>query len=321
MNDESFVDFAPVVLFVHSRPTHTLKTIEALAANSGAECTDLYIFSDAGRSVEEQAEVAQVRKIANEAKGFKSVNVIEQDKNLGLADSIISGVSKVVNERGRVIVLEDDIVTSEKFLTFMNCALEKYSKETEVWHINGWNYPTEIVNSPKAFFTPVMACWGWATWSDRWAKFERNPEALLNKFNKLGPDVIDKFNVSGGYNYFYDIRRNASCSVKTWAVFWYATIFLNAGLCLTPPRSFTKNIGIDGSGVNSGSRDIYASDMALPSDLPDWPSLIAADLDAWNNIKRFLLSSRPWFGRRLGSRIKWGLRGLVAKTLGWLNDV
>lgn len=300
---------APIVLFVHARPDHTQRTLEALAANERAIETDLFVFADAARSAAEAAAVGEVRAIVRRAQGFRSVEVCERLVNLGLAGSIIDGVTEVIEHYGRAIVVEDDIVTSPQFLSFMNDALDHYADELGVWHINGWAYPVATQAENRAYLTPIMECWGWATWNDRWRHFDRNPALYLGRWDDK---AWHRFNIGGGYDYRGDIVRNEQGSLRTWAVFWYAAIFEHHGLCLSPPQSYVANIGIDGSGVNSGTRDIYAGDIRMTGELPEWPAAIVEDEKAWMIVRDFLLANRPWLGRRLASRVKWWIKGLLS---------
>jgi hypothetical protein len=298
---------APVALFVHARPDHMSRTLDALAANPGASETDLFIFADAARNEREQAAVEAVRVRARAASGFRSVEVVERPHNYGLARSITQGVSQIVNRYGRVIVVEDDVVTGPNFLAFMNEGLDRYADDKKVWHINGWTYPVELASDDSPFFTSIVECWGWATWADRWRHYRKDPAGLLARWPK---SRVERFNVGGGYDYWRDIRRNRDGVVNTWAVFWYATIFEQGGLCLSPARSHVVNIGIDGSGANSGSLDIYARVEAAGTMPAIWPSEVAESEGAWIRIRDFLLAQRPPLWRRAASRIKWTLKRL-----------
>ena len=306
---------APVALFVHSRPDHTARTLDALAANARAAETRVFIFADAARRTEEKARVDAVRGVAHSASGFRSVTVVERESNYGLARNITEGVTEIVEQFGRVIVLEDDLITGRLFLSFMNEALDRYANEPRVWHINGWTYPIALQGDGLPFFTSVLECWGWATWADRWKHYRKDPRDLLARWKR--PE-IDRFNIGGGYDSWADVKRNASGVVDSWAVFWYATIFERGGLCLSPPKSHVVNIGIDGSGTNSGSLDIYARVTAADTMPADWPEEVAEDKAAWVRIRDFLLGQRPPLWRRAASRLKWGAKRIrrLAKTRG-----
>lgn len=230
-----------------------------------------------------------------------------RDRNLGLADNIVSGLGAVLAEHPAAIILEDDIVTSPTFLSFMNDCLVRFREEQAVWHVNGWTYPVQHNDGGEAYFTPLVECWGWATWADRWRHFERKPEELVRRWDRRRQDA---FNLGGAYDYWFDVRRNAWGVVRTWAVFWYATIFEHDGLCVSPPRSLTANIGIDGSGENSGSRDIFASSLAGDVGPIRFPERVAASTADMAADQAYLMQHRPSFARRLARAVKWRLKRL-----------
>ena len=192
--------------------------------------------------------------------GFKHVTIFEQKTNLGLAGSIINGVTKIISEYGQVIVLEDDIVTSPYFLKFMNEALEFYKHKKRIWHISGWNYPIVSDEKDDVFLWRVMNCWGWATWADRWSHYEKNTQKLMQTFTQSD---IRRFNLDGRANFWAQVIANEEGAIDTWAIYWYATIFKHGGLCLNPVQTFVENIGIDGSGENCSSNKSYIDQVNM----------------------------------------------------------
>lgn len=241
--------FAPIVLFVYNRPDHTRQTIEALQKNELAKESELFIFSDAAKNEDAVEKVNEVRRYIKAIDGFKKVTVTEREKNCGLAESIIDGVTKIINEYGKVIVLEDDLVTSPYFLKFMNEALEFYKNEKKVWHISGYTPPFDKSEIKKHFFIYPTSCWGWATWSDRWKYFKKDSKYFIDKFDKK---KIFDFNVNNSYPYYSHILMNYENKINTWAIFWYASVYFNNGLSLHPITSFVNNIGYDNSGTHCG---------------------------------------------------------------------
>lgn len=273
---------APIVLFVYNRPTHTQKTLHALAENDLACESDLYIYSDAAKSVEDKLNVLAVRKLIKNIQGFKSVTIIEAEQNLGLASSIIQGVTHICEIHGRVIVLEDDLVVSSKFLEFMNAALDKYDLEKKVWHISGWNYPIDYHGLPSVFFWRAMSCWGWATWSDRWLHYTKKPNELFERYHS-NRSWIKYFNLDGGYDFWSQVVDNVKGRKSTWAIFWFATIIEKKGLCLNPSITYVSNIGLDGSGENCVPTNMY--DAALNMDMPEsWNIDVVENKEALNRI-------------------------------------
>jgi hypothetical protein len=249
---------SPIALFVYNRPVHTRRTVEALQKNDFAEQSNLVIFSDAPKSLKDAEAVNKVRDCIRHIDGFKSVTIIERETNFGLAHSIIDGVTRLCDECGRVVVLEDDIVTSPHFLRFMNDALDMYEHEDQVLHISGSTYPIEDM-ADETFFLRVPLCWGWATWHRAWRHFAKNSDVTSMFDEKMRAN----FNFNDSYHYWGQLEENAKGSINTWFVYWYATLFLRNGLALFPGRSLVKNIGMDGSGVHCGVSDVYEMQTSL----------------------------------------------------------
>lgn len=241
---------APIVLFVYARPDHTRQTLEALARNRLADQSSLYIYSDAPRNERAQEPVNEVRRLIRERQWCGRVEIIEAQENRGLANSIRGGVTEVVNAHGRVIVMEDDLVTSPGFLAYMNAALDVYADVPAVRHIAGYFPATPYAKwLPSTFFIRYMQCWGWATWQDSWARAEWDIDALIARIH-ANDATRSAFNLGDCNGYSDQLLRNQSGELKTWAIYWAASIFLQGGLCLNPRYSLVKNIGVDGTGEN-----------------------------------------------------------------------
>ena len=241
--------FAPIALFVYSRPAHTRLTIEALLRNPEAEFSDLIIFSDAARSPEKQSDVEKVRDYLETIVGFCSVTIHHRPYNFGLAKSIIEGVTEVLSLHERIIVLEDDLVTSPYFLKYMNEALEKYADDDRVASIHGYVYPVKQT-LPEAFFLRGADCWGWATWQRGWRLFNPNGQWLIDELKKQA--LINEFNFNGSYSFSNMLEGQIKGDNDSWAVRWHASAFLANKLTLHPGRSLVSNIGIDSSGTHCG---------------------------------------------------------------------
>lgn len=265
---------APVCLFAFNRPDHTARTLAALAASPLAAQTELQVFLDGPRSEDDTRLVAQTRNVIEAQSGFASVKLHARDENAGLAKSIQEGVTATMQAYGKVIVVEDDIVTSPAFLTYMNRALDRYQDDPRVWHIAGFNEDLPALSDRRgAVFWRFMSCWGWASWADRWQHFERDPEKLVQQFSD---DDIYRFNLNGAQDFWDQVQGNVRGEIRTWAVFWYATIFKQGGLCLSPCKSYADNIGMDGSGTHCGPVDeqkhkelCYDFDLPLPDDVAE----------------------------------------------------
>jgi hypothetical protein len=292
---------SPIVLFVYNRPWHTRQTIEALQKNELASKSELFIYADGAKNEKRSHQVLQVREYIKKVDGFKKVTIIERGKNWGLANSIIDGVTQIVDKYGRVIVLEDDLVTSPFFLKYMNNALDFYKNQEEVMHISGWNYPIEINTSNDVFLWRVMNCWGWATWVDKWQYFEKDTNKLIDEFTK---EDIYKFSLDGAANFWRQVLANKKGKTNTWAVYWYASIFKQNGFCLNPVQSFVQNIGQDDSGENCSKLNSFSSgDLSLNSDIKFIEKIVENDV-ALERIKAFHKLNSRSYKKLIGKALK-----------------
>jgi GR25 family glycosyltransferase involved in LPS biosynthesis len=245
---------APIVLFVYNRPDHTQKVLDALKNNPEAKDSELFVYSDGAKENTTESEmehIEETRQVIKSLVGFKSVTLIESNVNKGLANSIIEGVTEIVNKYGRIIVLEDDIVTSSGFLKYMNDALEVYSNIKKVMHISAYVFPFNDTKKKYVFFSKPTTCWGWATWKDSWKHFEKNVDKQIDLLEKS--NNWDEFTLKNTIpSYKHQLFQNKDGYINTWAIFWYASVFLMNGTSLHPSISLVNNIGLDGSGENSG---------------------------------------------------------------------
>lgn len=257
---------APICLFTYARPEHTRLTIEALLRNAGAEKHDLIVFSDAPRTLEKKNAVEEVRAYLSTINGFHSVTIHERPHNYGLAKSIIDGVTRVLAEHERIIVLEDDMVTSPHFLAYMDEALELFADDDRVISIHGYVYP---LKQPcvEAFFLPGADCWGWATWRRGWANFNSDGAQLLQELKQR--KLERAFDYEGSYPYTQMLEAQIAGTNDSWAIRWYASAFLLGKLTLYPGRSLVHNIGNDATGTHcthSKAMDAVLSDRPIKLD-------------------------------------------------------
>lgn len=258
---------APLALFVYDRPIHTRLTVDALLKNAEAPETALVIYSDAPKNTAAAARVAEVRSYVRTIEGFRSVRIVERDVNLGLARSITDGVSELCQKHGRVIVLEDDLLTSPDFLRFMNQGLVLYANDASVASIHGYAYPlSPDVRVPESYFLRGADCWGWATWARAWQHFESDGRKLLRLIER--EEVGYRFDFDGNSSYVRMLRNQTKGRNESWAIRWHASAFLKNMLTLYPRASLVANIGFDDSGTHCGTADYFSVEIgAAPKQL------------------------------------------------------
>jgi len=277
-------NLAPIALFVYNRPEHTRRTISYLQKNLLADESRLFIFSDAPKTDDDKAKVEQVRNFIKDVSGFKSVKIIERKQNLGLANSIISGVTQLVAEYGKIIVFEDDLLSSPHTLEYFNEGLNRYAKEEKVMHIGAYMYELADKKLPETFFWRAATSWGWATWGRAWNHFEDDVDVLLNQFDK---QKTDQFSINGTMNFWKQLTGFKAGKNNSWAIRWYASIFLKGGLTLNPSTSLIQNIGNDGSGTHSNKEDMYQVRIGRAA-IKQFPTEIKENPQAYAAIKNFL---------------------------------
>jgi hypothetical protein len=294
-------DLAPIVLFIYNRPDHTRQTLAALAASPLAQESKLIIYADGPKRPEHAESVAATRAIARATPGFGSVSLVERSENLGLARSIISGVTEACESYGRVIVLEDDLVVAPGFLAYMNRALDRYANEDRVMQISGYMFAVDrSYELPETFFLKLSSTWGWATWNRAWATFESDSGSLLERMKDVDSH---EFNMKGSYPYMTALLDQHRGVLNVWGVRWYASMFLRQGLCLHPAQSLVSNIGMDGSGEHCGPSDAY--DVVLSSSTPtELPDEIVASALAETKVVDFFRKPKKSAVRRVASRLK-----------------
>lgn len=260
---------APIVLFAYNRPFHLKETLNALIQNKSADKSTLIVYSDGPKNDEDKLKVDKVRNHIRKIKGFKDVQLIERKVNLGLSKNIINGVTEIVNSYGHIIVLEDDLISSPYFLNFMNEGLDKFEYSDNVISVSGYFYPIKK-KVPDTFFIKGADCLGWATWKNKWKRFEPEGEKLLHIIE--GENLISEFDFNNAYPFTQMLRDQIAGINNSWAIRWYASAFINGLLTLYPGNSLISHIGNDGSGTNFGKSDI------LDVKISEKPVVIKSDL-------------------------------------------
>lgn len=250
--------YAPIALFTYSRADHTRAAVESLLCNAEASETDLYIFSDGPKTEAKTEAVMENRRYIRTITGFKSIHIVERKENWGLANSLIAGITDVVNQHGRVIVVEDDLTLSPYFLRFMNEALEKYKDDDRVSAISAFLNPVKA-EVPSTFFLRYFACWGWATWQRAWALLNTDPNKLLRQMRWRAKG----FNIGGTSDFYGMLYCQKLGLVDSWAIRFYASSYLAGKLVLFPGHTLAVQNGMDGTGTHSEAGENPYSGMTV----------------------------------------------------------
>ncbi len=288
MPDVTQAPLAPLGLFVYKRPEHTARTIAALKACTGFAETPVTVFSDGPKSPADVEQVAAVRALVS--RELPKAKLVAAPENRGLAASIICGVDHLVGEQGRAIILEDDLVVTADFLTYMNTALDRYSDTPEVMQISGHMFGADV--GQHAVFLPFTTSWGWATWTRAWRAFDAGAAGS----EALETDAVmrQRFDLNGAYRYSEMLAMQKAGAIDSWAIRWYWSVFRKGGLTLYPPRTLVSNTGFGDGATNtrrfSANRAVMgrtASGLDLkPASFPDEIVVSGAAFMAVTNVLR-----------------------------------
>jgi hypothetical protein len=242
-------NLAPIAIFAYKRLDYLKILINSLKKNSLSKKSIVFIFSDGWKGDYDKQEVLNVRKYITKISGFKKVFIILRPENFGLSKNIIDGINFVLKNNKKIIILEEDLELSKHFLTFINHGLKIYENEIKVASINAWFFPVKNKkNIPDTFFIRGADCWGWGTWKRAWIKFDSNGQKLFNKIKKNNLEKL--FNFNNSFNYMRMLQNQINKKNQSWAIRWYASIFLNNMYTLHPKNPLVRNIGTK-NGVNS----------------------------------------------------------------------
>lgn len=261
------MNLAPVIIFNYNRPDHSRKVWDALSRNEFAKETVLYLYCDGPKAnapvdmrerillLHEQAKLYAQKAVENGL--FREVYVVCSKNNKGLRTSIISGATEVINKHGRVIVLEDDLVTSPYFLNYMNKALDKYESYRGVFSISAQSYmnPKDFPEDYNydVYAYPTHLPTGWATWANRWNLVDWDIDKQLGPLLKDEPYMRNAF-MRGGEDLYYRSLLERLNGLNVWAVCFSLAHFKHHAVSIRPVISYIHNIGFDGSGANSGMK-------------------------------------------------------------------
>jgi glycosyltransferase involved in cell wall biosynthesis len=249
-------NLAPVIIFTYKRLDTLQQTLESLIKCELSDESDVIIFSDAAKSEKDLNQVMAVRSYLKNLVGFKSIKINFAEKNKGLANSIIEGVTSIINTFGRVIVLEDDLQVSKNFLIFMNASLEFYGNKEKVFSISGFSLKTKIpVEYPfDVYFTPRGLSWGWATWKNRWNEVDWEVKDFADF---KGNNGAKKEFALGGTDLFPMLQKQMELHIDSWAIRWFYNQFKCEKLTVYPIKSKVRNLGFDEEATHTNVYNRY----------------------------------------------------------------
>jgi hypothetical protein len=246
-------NWAPIGLSTYRRLDHLKETVQALKKNKLANESELYVFSDAPRLGDEE-KVAAVREYLRTIDGFKAIHILERTENNRVANNR-GGMRLLLDKYGKMIFLEEDVVTAPGFLDFMNTALIRYKDDKRVFSVTGWcpnfeNPPP--LEKGSTFFVPRFCGWGMGIWKDRYDTIERISVDDI-KVLQRDRDSMERINKQMGSDIFAMLKAEATGKINALDIRCCYRQAITGELSLYPYPSLVKNIGLDGSGEHCGT--------------------------------------------------------------------
>ena len=296
----------PVALFTYNRAEHTARVLNGLENCARFDDCSLYIYSDAAKTDEETEAVEATRQLLRAQASKLNATVIERKTNLGLARSVVDGVTDLCNRFGRVIVVEDDLVLNPGFLNYMLLALDRYADEPNIYQISGYMFPVSQRSDTDAFLLPLITTWGWATWQRAWQIFDWDASEARRSLKD--PALRKRFDLNNSYPYSLMLEKQLNGLNNSWGILFWWQVFKAGGLALHPRRSLVWNGGFDNSGTNCASR-AWSKDPSV-EEVTDWmtaeslkfPLQVTTDHNAFENICAFL--KKEQYPASLAGRIR-----------------
>ena len=233
-----------IIIFAYNRPSHLKRVLIALENNKVKN--DIYLIIDGPKNkfdkINQEDISLSLTRFSNKNK--RIVKIIKRKTNLGLAKSITGGITYLSKKYQNLIILEDDTIAYKNFIRFVEKHLKliKSSDNTQV--ICGYQFPNfeKKTNTLKTLVLSNFVSWGWAIKSREWQAYLKFKKKNKKKNIKLVPNFLR--------NYFKD-KYTIKQKKNIWSLNFMYYNFIKGKKYIFPNTSLIKNIGFDGSGVNS----------------------------------------------------------------------
>lgn len=234
-----------IVVLAYNRPSHLQRLLISLQ-NSGINKISLYL--DKPNDEISQFNQKEIIRMIDAAQFWLKSEVKRNKKHLGVSKSIKFVLDKEFKKFSKIIFLEDDCVPFKFFFDFTLKCLEKFENNNEIMSVCGYQLPffkkkeKVITNIFLKRFMP----WGWATWKNRWKKYNGSFSDIKNEiFNSK-----EKIYIPKEIKKYLKNKRLLNNSEDVWSINWSLLHYLNNSFCVYPNISLIRNIGFDGSGIH-----------------------------------------------------------------------
>ena len=233
-------------MFAYNKPDTTKKVFNQIAK---VKPKQMYLIVDGPKNKIEKELCDKTKKVLQDIKWDCNIERIYHKENQGLKKIFNSGLEFVFSNEERAIILEDDTLPSISFFRYCDLLLEKYVDNTQIAQINGYNYLSKVNLDTSYYFSVYSELWGWATWSDRWKKYNNRDFDNWDIYKKTD-EFKNIFSSEEEFKYFYNIYDNAHKNkINSWEFPWTYSTRINKLITISPKVNLVKNLGFGHSGA------------------------------------------------------------------------
>ena len=268
-----------IALFAYNRPSHLRRVLISL---ENYKIDKINIFLDGPKNKDDKIIQKEIKQIVQDNYFNKSINknIYISKKNKGLAKSITSGLDILSKKYDYILVLEDDCIPRKELFKYVFKNLNRLNQDDiagiccyQIPKIHNLFYSNKILkNLIFKYFIP----WGWCIKSKDWIDYRKH------KFTKNR--IEDKL--------ILKIDKLAKSFNKIWSLRFMKFNLIKNKRFIYPSKSLIKNIGFDGSGINSKVTDKFLTNYSESNS-------ISSKITINNNLsiiqKRFLSKTVKYF--------------------------
>ena len=260
--------YAPIIIPTLNRKRHLMRCLNSLAANTGAEHTEVFISVDFPPAERYRPGYQEVKEYLDQTdfSRFKAVHVIYQQENLGAKDNCSYLVQMIGERYDRYIFTEDDNEFSPNFLEYINKGLDLFETDPRVIGICAAKDAAWAQDEGNVLFAKLYPAYGYGTWVKKEQAMPEDCRRVLLPKRVYGPKTMLRL-----------MKQNLClfslyvCQIlcKDDGLFWNEDgslylcdstrslyMHLSDKVCIVPSVAKSRTWGNDGSGVNMPATDV-----------------------------------------------------------------
>ena len=253
----------PVAIFIFNRPNCTEQLVNALAVVKPAH---LFVIADGPRNANDIELCKQTRAIIDQIDWPCTIVKRYATSNMGCRESIPSGLNWVFERVDACIILEDDCIPQPSFFPFCQELLSRYQHDERVMTVGGHRSdgPNEL-GTESYYFSKYPSVWGWATWKEKWAKYDLNMSQWADlKDSKWLDDVLQNPKAVAYWNRMFNHMKNG---LDTWDYALAYSCWLHNGLSIRSRVNMISNVGFGKDATHTHQQTVLADMYAKPIDI------------------------------------------------------